>query len=72
MKNVELDEAGKLAAFRDRFGRAFDSKKEAEEGVEEVEESDDVYGDLIASYAPDRSSEMKDFISPPSSGKKKK
>lgn len=72
LKNVELDEAGKLAAFRDRFGRAFDSKKEAEEGVEEVEESDDVYGDLIASYAPDRSSEMKDFISPPSSGKKKK
>lgn len=70
---MELDEAGKLAAFRDRFGRAFDSKKEAEEGVQqEEEEVDDGYGDLISSYAPDRSSEMKESAPPVPVGKKKK
>lgn len=26
LRNVEVDEAGKLAAFRERFGRAFDQK----------------------------------------------
>lgn len=72
LKNVELDEAGKLAAFRDRFGRAFDSKKEAEEGVEEVEGEDDGYGDLISSYAPDRTAEMKEAAPPVQVGKKKK
>lgn len=71
LKNVELDEAGKLAAFRDRFGRAFDSKKEAEEGAAE-EESDDGYGDLISSYAPDRTGEMKEAAPPVQAGKKKK
>lgn len=71
---MELDEAGKLAAFRDRFGRAFDSKKEAgEEGVaEDAEEDDGGYGDLISSYAPDRSKEMKEAAPPPQVGKKKK
>jgi hypothetical protein len=76
LKNVELDEAGKLAAFRDRFGRAFDSKRDAgEEGVQEQqeeEEDDGGYGDLISSYAPDRSKEMKEAAPPVQVGKKKK
>jgi hypothetical protein len=29
LKNVELDEAGKLAAFRERFGRGFDMSSKA-------------------------------------------
>ncbi|ORY71338.1 uncharacterized protein BCR38DRAFT_416499 [Pseudomassariella vexata] len=28
LKNVEVDEAGKLAAFRERFGRGWDAKQE--------------------------------------------
>lgn len=76
LKNVELDEAGKLAAFRDRFGRAFDSKQTVEEGMEgKVEEeggSDEGYGDLIASYAADQAGEMKEAAPPTPVGKKKK
>lgn len=87
LRNVELDEAGKLAAFRERFGRAFDSQAEANEGeeaeaeqkvekqVKKEEESvdDGGYGDLISSYAVDRSSEMKDkAAAPTAAGKKKK
>ncbi|KFH41993.1 54S ribosomal protein-like protein [Hapsidospora chrysogenum ATCC 11550] len=29
LRNVEVDEAGKLAAFRERFGRAFDQQQDA-------------------------------------------
>jgi hypothetical protein len=69
LRNVEVDEAGKLAAFRERFGRAFDNQNK-EEGSEEVEEvEDEGYGDLIASYAPDRSHEMKTQAPPQKSGK---
>ncbi|KAL7624915.1 hypothetical protein AAE478_004129 [Parahypoxylon ruwenzoriense] len=35
LRNVEVDEAGKLAAFRGRFGRAWDLERPAEEGEEE-------------------------------------
>ncbi|KAF4121854.1 mitochondrial 54S ribosomal protein YmL36 [Geosmithia morbida] len=36
LRNVEVDEAGKLAAFRERFGRAFDQKAQpGEEGAAE-------------------------------------
>ena len=75
LKNVELDEAGRLAAFRERFGRAFDTQAAAgEEGGEaakkETEEFDDGgYGDLISSYATDDSAAMKDA---PMSPQKKK
>lgn len=78
LKNVELDEAGRLAAFRERFGRAFDTQAAAageEEGGEaakkETEEFDDGgYGDLISSYATDDSAAMKD--APMSPTKKKR
>ena len=70
LKNVEVDEAGKLAAFRERFGRAFDNQNK-EEGVEQAQEEveDEGYEDLIASYAPDRSHEMKSQAPPQKAGK---
>ncbi|KFA76689.1 hypothetical protein S40288_04409 [Stachybotrys chartarum IBT 40288] len=75
LRNVELDEAGKLAAFRERFGRAFDAAQEAEEeGAVEAKDGGDAgevkkpapapgldYADLIAGYASAQdSSKMKD------------
>ena len=35
LRNVELDEAGKLAAFRSRFGRGWDLEGKPEEGLAE-------------------------------------
>lgn len=51
LRNVELDEAGRLAAFRGRFGRGFDVQ--GEEGAQEEEGSEDFgdLGDLISGYA---------------------
>jgi hypothetical protein len=31
LRNVELDEAGKLAAFRERYGRGFDLRSKVED-----------------------------------------
>ncbi|KAM4064355.1 mitochondrial ribosomal protein [Hirsutella rhossiliensis] len=65
LRNVELDEAGKLAAFRERFGRGFDaSAASGEEGAEE-KDADNDFADLIAGYAPQDAGAMKD------TGKKK-
>ena len=64
LKNVELDEAGKLAAFRERFGRGYDAGT-AEEG-EEGEVDDGGYADLITGYAPSQ-----DALSMKDSGPKK-
>ena len=67
LKNVELDEAGKLAAFRERFGRAYDAAS-GEEGVEE----DSGYADLITGYASTQDvSSMKDS-GPKKQAKKRK
>lgn len=63
LRNVELDEAGKLAAFRERFGRAFDATAQSDEGETPAavsEASDDVFADLITGYAPQDTSAMKD------------
>ncbi|KAB5550925.1 hypothetical protein GE09DRAFT_1059458 [Coniochaeta sp. 2T2.1] len=65
LRNVEVDEAGKLAAFRARFGRGWDvdvgkEEVEAAEGeggakkVEQGEEEEmdyDSFADLISGYA---------------------
>jgi hypothetical protein len=62
LKNIEVDEAGKLAAFRGRFGRGWDAPVAAEaekgEGANAAEADkkakEDAYdplGDLISSYA---------------------
>lgn len=60
LRNVEVDEAGKLAAFRARFGRSWDvdapeSKEEVEaSGAEKGEETGmdyDTFADLISGYA---------------------
>ncbi|KAI1407632.1 hypothetical protein F5Y13DRAFT_123980 [Hypoxylon sp. FL1857] len=37
LRNVEVDEAGKLAAFRERFGRGWDLEKSADAEVSELE-----------------------------------
>ncbi|KAI3325174.1 hypothetical protein HD806DRAFT_468105 [Xylariaceae sp. AK1471] len=37
LQNVEVDEAGKLAAFRERFGRGWDAEAPAVEGAETAE-----------------------------------
>ncbi|KAL6900361.1 hypothetical protein GGI43DRAFT_46542 [Trichoderma evansii] len=39
LRNVELDEAGKLAAFRERFGRAYDAAAQAVEGEAKGDEA---------------------------------
>ncbi|KAI0016025.1 hypothetical protein F4780DRAFT_714217 [Xylariomycetidae sp. FL0641] len=72
LQNVEVDEAGKLAAFRERFGSGWDAEKPGGgggggEGPEEAAAgpSDDL-GDLISGYAtPDQN------IAPAQSKKKK-
>ncbi|KAG5975435.1 hypothetical protein E4U55_007673 [Claviceps digitariae] len=57
LRNVELDEAGKLAAFRGRYGRSFDAAASSEADGEDVPEEanaddgmDDLT-DLIVNYA---------------------
>ncbi|KAM0259718.1 hypothetical protein ACHAQJ_003152 [Trichoderma viride] len=39
LRNVELDEAGKLAAFRERFGRVYDASAQPVEGEVEGDEA---------------------------------
>ncbi|OIW29477.1 hypothetical protein CONLIGDRAFT_631559 [Coniochaeta ligniaria NRRL 30616] len=60
LRNVEVDEAGKLAAFRARFGRSWDvdvaeSKEEVEASGAEKKEDEgmdyDTFADLISGYA---------------------
>ncbi|KAL7787587.1 hypothetical protein V8C43DRAFT_288525 [Trichoderma afarasin] len=72
LRNVELDEAGKLAAFRERFGRGYDATAQAvEEGEKAAEEEvaaakpveEDAglnFEDLLAEYTPQDTSAMKD------------
>ncbi|RMJ18216.1 hypothetical protein BHE90_011303 [Fusarium euwallaceae] len=68
LKNVELDEAGRLAAFRERFGRAYDSGT----GEGEEADADASYADLITGYAPAQdASSMKDS-GPKKQAKKRK
>ncbi|KAF7542450.1 hypothetical protein G7Z17_g11563 [Cylindrodendrum hubeiense] len=70
LKNVELDEAGKLAAFRERYGRAYDSGTAAEEDGA-AEDDDPGYADLITGYAPVEDASMKDS-GPKKQAKKRK
>lgn len=59
LRNVEVDEAGKLAAFRARFGRgwdvdAADAKEEVDTGKQEEAQGGmdyDTFADLISGYA---------------------
>ncbi|KAH7309588.1 hypothetical protein B0I35DRAFT_83827 [Stachybotrys elegans] len=78
LHNVELDEAGKLAAFRGRFGRGFDAAqaaKEAEDGASEASEEapGDDLSSLITGYAAGQdTSAMRDVKPKVSAGGKKK
>lgn len=59
LRSLELDEAGKLAAFRERFGRAFDAAAEpAADGAAPA--AADGFADLIAGYTPQHLGAMKD------------
>lgn len=49
LRNVEEDEAGRLKAFREKFGRGWDAEEVAEDGAEAVEEEEN-YFDLISSF----------------------
>ncbi len=66
LRNVELDEAGKLAAFRERFGRGYDASSsageegEGDEAAAESQPRDTDFADLITGYAPEASSSLKD------------
>jgi hypothetical protein len=74
LRNVELDEAGRLAAFRSRFGRGFDAATEGEEGAPQEEHDDDGFADLMSEYAPEADTSMKSIApkKPVTGGKKKK
>ena len=52
--NLEADEAGRLRAFREKFGRGWDAKSQVEADTEEeVEiEEDDNLMDLISGFRP--------------------
>ncbi|GAO19294.1 uncharacterized protein UV8b_05201 [Ustilaginoidea virens] len=62
LRNLELDEAGKLAAFRERFGRAFDAAAQSEDGEAPAEADGrvDDFADLITGYAPQDANSMMD------------
>lgn len=60
LRNVELDEAGKLAAFRDRFGRGFDASAADGGAGAEDKNADDDFADLMAGYTPQNEAAMKD------------
>lgn len=67
LRNVELDEAGKLAAFRERFGHAFERSaqegavgKDGEKKNEVNAAAGDSFADLITGYASTDDGSMKD------------
>lgn len=68
LKNVELDEAGKLAAFRERFGRAYDSGT----GEGDEADADAGYADLITGYAPAQDAGAMKDSGPKKQAKKRK
>ncbi|GKU03715.1 50s ribosomal protein [Fusarium langsethiae] len=74
LKNVELDEAGRLAAFRERYGRAYDasSAEEGGEAAETAEDSDGSYADLITGYAPAQDANTMRDSGPKKQAKKRK
>ena len=76
LRNVELDEAGRLAAFRNRFGRGYDAAEaEGEEGAADQQaQQEDDFADLMSEYAPEVDSSMKSFAPKKevAGGKKKK
>lgn len=54
LRNVEEDEAGRLRAFREKFGRGWDAEAVEEEGggmeAQAAEESEDSLMDLITGF----------------------
>lgn len=50
LRNVEEDEAGRLKAFREKFGRGWDAEEVTEDGAEAAEEEEENFFDLIGSF----------------------
>ena len=48
LRNIEEDEAGRLKAFREKFGRGWDAEEVSEDG--EVVEEQENYFDLISTF----------------------
>jgi hypothetical protein len=59
LRNVEEDEAGRLRAFRERFGRGWDSELtvEAEDSAEEKSTGEESLMDLISGYTAEGATE---------------
>ncbi|PHH90369.1 hypothetical protein CDD83_3855 [Cordyceps sp. RAO-2017] len=76
LRNVELDEAGRLAAFRGRFGRGFDAVRAADDadsadaGTADAADADQGYSDLISDYAPEDTGSMQSSATKRGAGKK--
>lgn len=71
LRNVELDEAGRLAAFRERFGRGFDAEDGGEAGEDGAESTGDAFADLLSGYAPADTKSMRDSGGKKPAGKRK-
>lgn len=59
LRNVEVDEAGKLAAFRGRFGRGWDAEKTGDDAVAATDEASQMER-LEAAVAADESQDAAD------------
>lgn len=62
LRNVELDEAGKLSSFRQRFGRGFDAFGEGgdQDGADGKAAPDVDFSSMISGYATKDTSAMRD------------
>lgn len=58
LRNVEEDEAGRLRAFREKFGRGWDVEAAEEEGTESaVDEQEESLMDLISGFGGSQASD---------------
>ncbi|RCI12482.1 hypothetical protein L249_1165 [Ophiocordyceps polyrhachis-furcata BCC 54312] len=70
LHNIELDEAGKLAGFRDRYGRSFDIAFNKSKEGPQIQDTND-FSDLITKYvSKDAAASMKSPLKQASSKKK--
>ncbi|KAI1005221.1 hypothetical protein K3495_g2999 [Podosphaera aphanis] len=59
LRNVEADEAGRLRAFRLRFGRGWDAEEASDEQDEDGKSNQDNLMDLISDLAPENEDKAK-------------
>ena len=61
-----------MAAFRERYGRAYDTSNAEEGGEEAAEDADGSYADLITGYAPAQDANTMRDSGPKKQAKKRK